>query len=98
MSGKFTYTTHHSVKYQGRTHPTESQDVIAKRGSIASNLIHEGCTYKHAWWQAFQQVPRVYDDELDPTPATSTDLSTPSNFVFPSRVGESTCGHESGSN
>jgi len=74
----------------------EDQDTIAKRSSIAANLIHEGLTYKHAWWTAFQQVPKTYI--VEQPSSTPTGLSAPSNFVFPPWVGESTCSHESSTN
>jgi len=51
---------------QARTYgfyETENPDTIKKRVSIANKYIEQGLTTKHAWFKAFQEVPRVYIDK-----------------------------------
>ena len=40
----------------------EDKETIAKRVAIATAHIEAGLTYKHAWFKAFQEVPRTYSD------------------------------------
>ena len=70
-----------AVSSQGRAYAWEETAVYNKRNDIAAAHIRDGLSYKHAWFKAFQEVPRTYVDPVDNPPFASlggSDSSGPS--------------------
>lgn len=71
-------------KHYGRPHVREEAEVYRARNDAANEYIKQGLTYKHAWWRAFQDHPRIYLDDPVSTPPASKDNAA-TGFVFPSK-------------
>ena len=86
MSEPFTLTHHSNTQFNGRSFQVESQDVQLARTTLANKYREQGLTFKHAWYKAFQEHPRVYLDELAPPPAPSARDCDAGQTFFDPRV------------
>lgn len=58
-----TVTKSKDARFAGRSY-TESAEYYAQRVACAEAYKAKGHTHKHAWFKAFQEYPRVYEDEV----------------------------------
>lgn len=60
----------------GHVYVDEDPERFQARTTIANKYIEQGLTYKHAWFKAFQELPRV-----ERTSHAPTDDSVPRNAL-----------------
>lgn len=71
---KTVYVQQKKGPYAGKYAKFEDDELSSKRNELAAKLIEDGLTFKHAWWSAFKEYPRVYfDQEPESEPELKTD-------------------------